>query len=83
MTVMQVLNAMEGYYEKEADLAKVFRVLIWSPVRWSTWVISNMWRKKPVSRPDQLIKFDWDTVSTPKAEEIESLLDKFPDRFGS
>lgn len=78
---MQVLNAMEGYYEKEADLAKALRVLIWSPLRWSTWVISNMWRKRPVSKPEQLIRFDWDTVSTPKPEEIENLKDKFPEKW--
>jgi hypothetical protein len=86
MTVMQVLNAMDGYYEKESDLAKALRVLIWSPVRWLAWRLVNMSgkvMKQPIDRPELMIHFDWDVVSTPKAEDVENLNNIFPDKFGS
>ena len=83
MTITQVINAISGYYEKETDLIKALRVLIWTPMRWSTWRIVNLWTKKPISRPEALVRFEWDKVEVPTEDKIEELKHQFPDRFGS
>jgi hypothetical protein len=84
MRISQVLNAINGYYEKEADIVKSLRRLIWGPVRWATWRLVNISGRilKPeISCPEKMIPFEWDKIEKPKKDEVEILIKAFPDKW--
>lgn len=86
MKVTQVLNAIDGYSEKELEFIKAVRIIIWSPIRWLAWRLVNMSGKvlkSPINSPEQMIKFEWDKPQKISEEKKESIINSFPDKFGS
>jgi hypothetical protein len=84
LTVSQVINAYNGFYEKELERAKCEKIITWETTRWQTWVLWNLQvtKKYKISDPKKLIKFDWDN----KPESIdpkvfEEINNRFPDKF--
>lgn len=88
MTISQILNAINGYYENKEQQSKLDSIRYWEGVRWQTWVLFNVQvgKKNKISRPEKLIKFEWDKKSRITEEERERLRqinDKFPKYFNN
>lgn len=83
MTFFQVLNAFNGYLERESERTKVLKILTWESTRWMTWKLWNIGvdKKYRVKDPSKLLKFDWeDQPKQLTPEEQKQIVDFFPDK---
>ena len=84
MTITQVLNAFNGYYDREKERAKVVQIVGWETIRWQTFILWNLQvtKKSRINDPKKLIKFEWD--SKPEQitkEQWDEINKKFPDKL--
>jgi hypothetical protein len=83
MTIVQVLNAFNGYHERESERNKALKIISWETTRWMTLKLINMsgkTLKHDIKDPKQLITFDWEDKGEQMTEEqFKELADKFPD----
>jgi len=81
---MQVLNAFNGYQERESERSKALQIVTWEAIRWQTWIMWNLQvtKKGKLNDPRRLIKFDWDkkqeNITTEQWNEINK---RFPDKI--
>lgn len=83
MTLAQVINAIDGYNDRERDRAKVAQMLQWESTRWQTFVLWNLHadKKHKIDDVRKLMVFDWeDKPEPPTAEEWEKINSKHPDK---
>jgi hypothetical protein len=85
MTITQVLNAFNGYHDRESERNKALKIIGWETTRWETWKLLNMQGKTlkhDITDPRKLIRFDWeDKGEQMTEEEFKQLADKFPDKI--
>ena len=78
----QVIDAIDGFVDKERERTKVMQILQWETTRWQTWVMFNLWadKKHKINDPSKLMKFDWEDESkAPTKEEWDQIVNIFPD----
>lgn len=75
LTVTQVLNAYNGYFDKENKRLE----LEWETTRWLAWIEWNLHvtKKNRLKDPRKLIKFAWDTKQ--EKPDMDAINKLFPD----
>lgn len=84
MTIGQVLNAYNGYQERELERTRASKIIAWETTRWQTWILYNLnvRKKDRLSSPKRLLKLEWDEkAEKPDPEKMKMINDKFPDKF--
>lgn len=81
MTITQVINAFNGYYEKESERSKALKIIGWETTRWQTWMLVNIQLKKKdrIKDPSKLLRLEWDEKDKPLTKEEKEILNN---RFG-
>jgi hypothetical protein len=82
MTLVQVVNAYNGYYERENERTKALQIITWETTRWHAWVLFNIYVDKKYRIKDirKLLSLDWDAkIEPPTMEEMEKINKMFPD----
>ena len=83
MTLSQVVDAINGYRDRQSEESKSNKIIAWETTRWSTWTLLNIQLKKKdrINDPRKLIKFDWDTeIDKLTPEQKEELNNRFGDK---
>ena len=83
MSVSQIFNAFNGYYDREKERNKALKIITWETARWEAFIMWNLHvtKKGRLQNPMKLIKFEWETKEekiTP--EQWDEINKKFPDK---
>ena len=81
MTISQVINAYNGYFERESERSKAQKIVGWETTRWQTMILYNIQadKKHKITDPRKMITFEWEEKDEVTKEQFETLANRFPD----
>ena len=58
MTMAQIINAFNGYYDRESERTKATNIIMWESIRWQTFILFNLGvtKKGRLSSPKKIDK---------------------------